>query len=103
MLDISRPGEIYAVNTEVANSGIPYSETFVAAVHYCLLRCGHKQSRLVVNAHIVYKKSVWGIVKSKNPKCSLNLRSLYGIRSCCFCFPPSFHREERDGWTRGEL
>ena len=66
LLDISRPGDMYAVNADVSNAGIPYADTFYVAIHYCLLRCGHKQSRLVVHAQIKYKKSVWGIVKSES-------------------------------------
>lgn len=65
LLDISRPGGLYAVNTEVCNSGIPYADTFYVACHYCITRMsGGKSSRLVIHAQIKYRKSAWGIVKS---------------------------------------
>ena len=65
ILDVSRVGDLYAVHSEVTNGGIPYADTFYVSIHYCVLRCGHRQSRLVVNAQIKYRKSVWGIVKSE--------------------------------------
>lgn len=64
LLDVSRPGEMYAVNSEATNTGIPYADTFFLLNHFCILRCGSKQSRLVLNCQIKYRKSVWGIVKT---------------------------------------
>ena len=64
LLDVSRPGDFYAVDVEASNSGIPYAETFAVCCHWCLMRCGYRQSRLVIHSQIKYKKSVWGIVKS---------------------------------------
>ena len=69
LLEMSRAGDFYAVNVDVCNSGVPYSDTFYVACHYCILRCvaptSGKQSRLVVHCQVKYRKSVWGIVKSK--------------------------------------
>jgi hypothetical protein len=74
---MSRAGDFYAVNVDVCNSGVPYSDTFYVACHYCILRCvastAGKQSRLVIHCQVKYRKSVWGIVKS----IYINLTYLY--------------------------
>ena len=62
--EASRPGDFYAVDVEASNSGIPYAETFAVCCHWCLMRSGYRQSRLVIHSQIKYKKSVWGIVKT---------------------------------------
>ncbi|XP_046446716.1 protein Aster-A-like isoform X4 [Daphnia pulex] len=64
LLDVSRPGDFYAIDVEASNSGIPYAETFAVCCHWCLMRSGYRKSRLVIYSQIKYKKSVWGIVKT---------------------------------------
>ena len=50
---------MYAVNSEATNAGIPYADTFYLLNHFCILRCGSKQSRFVLFCEIKYKKSCW--------------------------------------------
>ena len=58
-------GQIYVVNVETVNSGIPYAESFYVTSNFCLSRVGDKESNLCVVSAIKYKKAVWGLVKSK--------------------------------------
>ena len=62
----SCPGQIYLVNVETVNSGIPYAESFYVTSNFCLSRVGDKESNLCVVSAIKYKKAVWGLVKSKS-------------------------------------
>ncbi|XP_069702511.1 protein Aster-B-like isoform X3 [Periplaneta americana] len=64
MLPCSKPGELYAIDTESVNAGIPYADSFYVTTHYCLSRESDTESCLAVYAQIKYKKSVWGLVKS---------------------------------------
>ena len=59
-------GQIYVVNVETVNSGIPYAESFYVTSNFCLSRVGDKESKLCVVSAIKYKKAVWGLVKSKS-------------------------------------
>jgi hypothetical protein len=61
----SYPGQIYIVNVETVNSGIPYSESFYVTSNFCLSRIDDRQSSLSVVSAIKYKKAVWGLVKSE--------------------------------------
>ncbi len=61
----SYPGQIYIVNVETVNSGIPYAESFYVTSNFCLSRVDDRQSNLTVFSGIKYKKAVWGLVKSK--------------------------------------
>jgi hypothetical protein len=65
MLPCSKPGELYAVDTDSVNAGIPYADSFYINTHYCLSRTADNESCLTVYAQIKYKKSVWGLVKGK--------------------------------------
>jgi hypothetical protein len=65
MLPCSKPGELYAVDANSVNAGIPYSDSFHISTHYCISRTSENKSCLVVYAQIKFKKSVWGFVKSK--------------------------------------
>ena len=72
----SRPGQIYLIDVDAINTGIPYADSFYVTQHWCLSRIapgdpefvqGAKDSsRIALISNIVYKKTVWGIVKSKN-------------------------------------
>lgn len=64
MLPCSRPGQLYAIDIESVNAGIPYADSFSVWVHYCIEKVADKESQLVVYAQIKYRKSVWGLVKS---------------------------------------
>ena len=72
----SRPGQIYLIDVDAINTGIPYADSFYVTQHWCLSRIapgdpefvqGAKDSsRIALISNIVYKKTVWGIVKSKS-------------------------------------
>ncbi|XP_054715414.1 protein Aster-B-like [Uloborus diversus] len=64
LLKHSKPGQVYTVDCDVVNTGIPYSDAFTVKSVYCLTRVSKKECRLRVSGCVKYKKSVWGIVKS---------------------------------------
>ncbi|CAB0009308.1 unnamed protein product [Nesidiocoris tenuis] len=65
MLPCSSPGEIYAIEVEANNSGVPYSDTFYITTHYCLTRGADPNTcSIAVYSQIKYRKSVWGLVKN---------------------------------------
>ncbi|XP_021923999.1 GRAM domain-containing protein 1B-like isoform X2 [Zootermopsis nevadensis] len=64
MLPCSKPGELYAIDSDSVNSGIPYADSFYITSHYCMSRTADNESCLAVYAQIKYKKSVWGLIKS---------------------------------------
>ena len=58
-------GSIYVIHVNTMSSGIPYADSFYPAIHFCLTKVKADESRLIVYASIHYKKTVWGLVKSK--------------------------------------
>jgi hypothetical protein len=65
MLPCSKPGELYAIDSDSVNAGIPYADSFYITTHYCMSRTADNESCLAVYAQIKYRKSVWGVIKSK--------------------------------------
>jgi hypothetical protein len=65
MLPCSKPGELYAIDTDSVNAGIPYADSFYISTHYCISRIADNETCLAVYAQVKYTKSVWGLVKSK--------------------------------------
>ena len=76
MRHASKPGQIYFIDVDTVNAGIPYADSFYVTIHFCLTSvsktadpdylAGAKDcSRLTLIAAIKYKKTVWGLVKSK--------------------------------------
>lgn len=63
MLECSKPGYLYSINSESISGGVPYGDSFVVEVHYCLKKVTNRQTSLTVNAQVKFKKSVWGLVK----------------------------------------
>ncbi len=83
----SNPGEVYMIDVDTVNGGIPYADSFYVVLHFCISKVRHddtkrffvggsmlyylsrqvspRESRLSVYAAIKYKKNVWGIVKSE--------------------------------------
>ena len=61
----SQPGVIYVIDAECTPMGIPYADSFSVLNRYCLTRVSKETSRLRVTSEVKYKKSVWGVVKSK--------------------------------------
>lgn len=90
MLPCSKPGELYAIDSDSVNSGIPYADSFYITSHYCMSRTADNESCLAVYAQIKYKKSVWGLIKSKYTnvnamKLSCNI-ILWDLNIVLFCF-----------------
>ena len=80
----SEPGQIYFIDVDTVNAGIPYADSFSVQISFCLSRCDNARnspsgsskgrfgegpdhsSLLTVMAAIKYQKTVWGLVKSKS-------------------------------------
>lgn len=79
MLSCSKPGEMYAIEVESMNAGIPYADSFYIATHFCLTRGSHSgETLLAVYCQIKYRKSVWGFVKGFIEKnCWAGLEEFY--------------------------
>lgn len=78
----SEAGRIYFVDVDTVNAGIPYADSFCVELSYCISKYNSSTkatkahnwrsksnflpgSQLTVFASIKYKKTVWGLVKSK--------------------------------------
>ncbi|XP_054272551.1 protein Aster-B-like [Macrosteles quadrilineatus] len=59
----SRPGELYVIEVEAVNSGVPYCDSFYVATHYCLTWTSESETTFTVHCQLKYRKSVWGFVK----------------------------------------
>ncbi|CAL8111389.1 unnamed protein product [Orchesella dallaii] len=70
----SRPGLLYAIQSESVNAGIPYADAFSVNCHYCLSKVSTTESKLVVISKINYKKTIWGVKSfiEKNSMAALN-------------------------------
>lgn len=60
----SKPGQLYVIEGDVVNSGIPYADSFYVDTHYCLVRTGDHETSLTIYAQLKYKKTVWQFIKS---------------------------------------
>lgn len=65
MLACTRPGHLYSIDVTSCNAGVPYADSFTVGVHYCLQKVSENVTSLQIFGSVKYKKSVWGIVKSK--------------------------------------
>lgn len=65
MLPCSKPGQLYSIDVETVNAGIPYADSFFIVVHYCLEKVSEMETHLNAFAQVKYKKSVWSMVKGK--------------------------------------
>lgn len=63
MLPCSRPGQLYSIDVETVNAGIPYADSFYVLVHYCVEKVTDLESQLTIYAQIKFRKNVWTIVK----------------------------------------
>ncbi|XP_018565494.1 GRAM domain-containing protein 1B isoform X2 [Anoplophora glabripennis] len=63
MLPCSKAGNLYSIDVDTINGGIPYGDSFCVLAHYCLQKVSETHSMITVFAQIKYKKSVWGLVK----------------------------------------
>nr|XP_053643789.1 protein Aster-B-like [Cherax quadricarinatus] len=59
----SKHGEIYTVDAEACNAGIPYADSFFVSNHWCLTRESASETRISVWSQVKYKKNVWGFMK----------------------------------------
>lgn len=69
MLKCSKPGKMYAIESETQNAGIPYADSFVVSTHYCLNKVSETESSITVFADIKYKKSVWVVKGMASKEC----------------------------------
>ncbi|UMM13704.1 hypothetical protein L5515_001846 [Caenorhabditis briggsae] len=58
------PKHGFKMQKETQNSGVPYADHFTVNCQYCVSRIGSASCRVKVYGTIVYKKSVWGVVKN---------------------------------------
>ncbi|KAF2358118.1 VASt domain, partial [Trinorchestia longiramus] len=73
----TRTGEVYVVNSEVKNEGIPLADSFLILVHVCIARSSPPENcenlyddvtewcTYSCYAIITYKKNVWGVIKGQ--------------------------------------
>ena len=61
----SQDGVLYVIDAECTPLGIPYADAFYVVNRYCLTRVSRDKVRLRVTCEVKYRKSVWGVVKSK--------------------------------------
>ncbi|XP_032569821.1 protein Aster-B isoform X2 [Drosophila sechellia] len=61
--ECSKPGELYSIDVNSVNAGIPYAESFSVLIHFCLARTVDDHTMLSIHTQIKYKKSIWGVVK----------------------------------------
>ena len=59
------PGQIYCIDTEAFNSGVPYADSFMVRTHICVYKETEDSCRLVSRAEILFVKDLWGFLKEK--------------------------------------
>jgi len=64
MLPESKPGSIYLIDSDCVNNGIPYGDSFYTSVRYCITKISQKSTRLYITGKVVYRKRMWGLMKS---------------------------------------
>ena len=67
----STKGQIYCIDLEAFNSGVPYADSFTIRTHICVHRETEQSSRILVKAEIVFKKDLWSYIKGKIGKSCL--------------------------------
>ncbi|KAH8263314.1 hypothetical protein KR044_007336, partial [Drosophila immigrans] len=94
MRECSKPGELYSIDVNSVNAGIPYADSFSVLIHFCLARTVDDHTMLSIHAQIKYKKSIWGVVKGfieKNTWAGLEdffCAQLHALQSET-CIPPA--------------
>ncbi|XP_005175661.2 protein Aster-B isoform X1 [Musca domestica] len=94
MRDCSKQGELYSIDVNNVNAGIPYADSFSVLIHYCLVKTVDDHTMLSVHAQIKYKKSIWGVVKGFIEKNTwAGLEDFYGALLQALqsetCIPPA--------------
>ncbi|XP_039479717.1 protein Aster-A isoform X2 [Drosophila santomea] len=64
MLECSEPGQLYAIDVRSVNAEIPYADTFVVLMHFCLKATVEEHTDVLIFAQIQFLKSVWAVVKA---------------------------------------
>ncbi|VDM42331.1 unnamed protein product [Toxocara canis] len=75
-MELEQLSDGFVVTTESQNAGIPYADSFLIQCKYCVTRVDSTHSRLLIHGGIIYKKSIWGIVRGLF---SVSVYSLYCI------------------------
>ena len=57
--------QIYIIEIEIENRGVPYAESFTVFTHICLAKVNEASSRMIVKTDMVFKNEVWGFIKEK--------------------------------------
>ena len=57
--------QIYCIDTEAENSGVPYADSFIVKTHICIYAVTATTSQFLVRADIVFKKELWGFLQEK--------------------------------------
>lgn len=100
MRDCSKPGQLYSIDVNAVQGGIPYADSFYVTQHYCMSRTKDDHTVLSVHAQIHYKKNIFGFVRGfieKNTWVGLEdfynalLRSLQSE----YCIPPAKSKSRR--------
>lgn len=60
----SAPGELYSIDIETVNEGIPYADVFNIVTHYCLIRSKNNSTDMLVFANVNFIKSTWAVIKA---------------------------------------
>eukprot|EP00099_Drosophila_melanogaster_P025993 NP_726097.1 uncharacterized protein Dmel_CG30284, isoform A [Drosophila melanogaster] len=64
MRECSQPGQLYSIDVQSVNADIPYADTFVVLMHFCLKATVEEHTDVLVFAEIQFLKSVWAVVKT---------------------------------------
>ncbi|XP_055610538.1 protein Aster-B-like [Uranotaenia lowii] len=100
MRDCSKPGQLYSIDVNAVQGGIPYADSFYVTQHYCMSRTKDDHTVLSVHAQIHYKKNIFGFVRGfieKNTWVGLEdfynalLRNLQSE----YCIPPAKAKSRR--------
>ncbi|XP_058816875.1 protein Aster-B [Topomyia yanbarensis] len=100
MRDCSKPGQLYSIDVNAVQGGIPYADSFYVTQHYCMSRTKDDHTVLSVHAQVHYKKNIFGFVRGfieKNTWVGLEdfynalLRSLQSE----YCIPPAKSKSRR--------
>ncbi|XP_055522744.1 protein Aster-B [Wyeomyia smithii] len=100
MRDCSKPGQLYSIDVNAVQGGIPYADSFYVTQHYCMSRTKDDHTVLSVHAQIHYKKNIFGFVRGfieKNTWVGLEdfynalLRNLQSE----YCIPPAKSKSRR--------
>lgn len=100
MRDCSKPGQLYSIDVNAVQGGIPYADSFYVTQHYCMSRTKDDHTVLSVHAQVHYRKNIFGFVRGfieKNTWVGLEdfynalLRSLQSE----YCIPPARSKSRR--------